>query len=120
MKAGELGKEIGKTAMEVGRIRSKILPDSGPDMTEGEVNAIKSYLDIKTHPDQIEVFCFQADPRFPNLVEATDKTRLKRYTVQIPQGFQPNQFLGKFIKVQQREYAPDMFVYEYNPYKQDD
>lgn len=120
MKAGELAKQVGKTAMEVGRIRKKILPDSKPDMTEDEINAIKSYLNIKTAPSQIELRCFSVDPRFPNLVEATDEGGSTRYTVQIPRGFRPEQFLGRAFKVQQREYSPGLFVYEYNPYMQDD
>ena len=120
MKAGQLAKEIGKTAMEVGRIRAKILPDSKPDMTENEIQAIKAYLDIETAPSSIELTCFSVDPRFPNLVEATDDEGVKRYTVQIPTGFNPKQFLGRKFKVQKREYSKDLFVYEYNPYKQDD
>ena len=120
MKAGELGKEIGKTAMEIGRIRSKLLPDSEPDMTADEINAIKKYLDVVTYPETITLIGYQADDRFPDLVEAMDEGRTKSHTVQIPRGFMAKNFIGRHIKVQQREYSPGQFVYEYNPYKQDD
>ena len=120
MKAGELGKEIGKTAMEIGRIRSKLLPDSEPDMTAAEINAIKEYLDVVTHPETITVLGYKADDRFPMLVEATNIEQTERYTIQIPRGFMAKNFVGRHIKVQQREYSPGHFVYEYNPYKQND
>ena len=120
MKAGELGKEIGKTAMEIGRIRSKLLPDSQPDMTVAEINKIKEYLDVVTYPQTITVLGYQSDNRFPDLVEATNDKQTERYTIQIPRGFMAKNFVGRHFKVQKREYAPGQFVYEYNPYKQDD
>lgn len=120
MKTSELAEEIGFNKLHVGRVRRKVSPDhKGGPLEEWEVDAIKKELGVLTQPSRIKVQGIYGDSRFPNFIECIDHQENKKVTVQVPPSYEPEMFIGKDIWVEQREYCPGLFVYTYNPYKQD-
>lgn len=116
MKASELEKEIGVHRLQIGRVRKRLFPESSGAITEEEAEAIKRDLKIITSPDRFDVLVRYVNPKYPNFVEATDAEGKEKYIVQVPSGYQVENFKGRWIKVGRREHRPGHFVYEYNPY----
>jgi hypothetical protein len=120
MKTSELAKEIGYDKLHVGRVRRKVSPDhKGGALEPWEIDAIKKELGVLTDPKRRKLTGYYGDARFPNFIECVDFETKERLTVQIPPSYEPEMFIGKEIWVEQREYCPGLFVYSYNPYKQD-
>ncbi len=121
MKTSELAEEIGKNKLHIGRVRRKVSPDhNGGPLEDWEIEAIKKELGVLTDAHKVKVVGIYGDSKYPNFVEATDHTQKTKYTVQIPNGYKPEMFIGRWFWIEQREYSPNHYVYTYNPYKQDD
>lgn len=120
MKTSDLAQEIGFNKLHVGRVRRKVSPDhEGGPLEDWEIEAIKKELGVLTNPTRLRLQGLFGDSKYPNFVEAVEDDQKTKHVVQIPSGYEPEMFIGKWFWAEQREYSPNHYVFSYNPYKQD-
>lgn len=91
MKQGELGKELGKTAMEIGRLRKKLCTEDEYDedtkmLSKSAIQKISDYCDdlvIEPQYVKVRVLDFANNPKFV-ICRTMQGTKSKKVRVAIP------------------------------------
>ena len=91
MKHGELGKELGKTAMEIGRLRKKLCTEDDYDentkmLTASGIKKIRDYCDdliIQPQFVKVRVLDFANNPKFV-ICRTMEGNKSKKVRVAIP------------------------------------
>jgi hypothetical protein len=119
MKYLDLEKKIGVHRLVISRARKRLFPNSKGEISPEQAKALTKELVSITKPSTVKLRVIFADDKYPRFVEATDKERKEKFTVLIPNGYPPRNFLGKEITVERRKTADDSWIYEYNPWNND-
>jgi hypothetical protein len=112
----DLEKEIGVHRLVIAKKRKRLFPESSGEISPEEARILTEELVGITGPKTIKLRVIFASDKFPRFVEATDKKGEERFTVMIPSGYKPKNFLGREILVEKRRAADDRWTYQFNPW----
>lgn len=115
MRPIDLEKEIGVHRLVIAKKRKRLFPDSKGEISPEEAAILTEELVGITGPKTVKLTVVFADNRFPRFVEAVDRKE-EKFTVMIPRGYPPKNFLGREITVEKRRAADDRWTYEFNPW----
>lgn len=107
MKQGELGKELGKTAMEIGRLRKKLCTEEDYDeetktLTASGIKKIRDYCDdlvIEPQFVKVRVLDFANNPKFV-ICRTMEGTKSKKVRVAIPANIKGSLRVNHVFKAQ--------------------
>jgi len=116
MRPIDLEKKIGVHRLVIAKKRKRLFPDSTGEISPEEARILTEELVGITGPRIIKLKVIFADDRFPRFVEATDEKAEEKFTVMIPSGYKPKNFLGREILVEKRRAADDRWTYQFNPW----
>lgn len=112
----DLEKKIGKHRLVIAKARKRLFPDSSGEISPEEARILTEELVGITGPQTIKLTVVFADDRYPRFVEAVDSKGEEKFTVMIPNGYPPKNFLGREINVEKRRAADNRWTYEFNPW----
>ena len=112
----DLEKKIGVHRLVIAKKRKRLFPESSGEISPEEARILTEELVGITSPVTVKLTVVFADDRFPRFVEAIDEKGEEKFTVMIPHGYPPKNFLGREILVEKRKAADDRWTYEFNPW----
>lgn len=112
----DLEKEIGVHRLVIAKKRKRLFPESSGEISPEEAAILTEELVGITSPKTVKMTVVFADDRFPRFVEAVDGKGEEKFTVMIPQGYPPKNFLGREITVEKRRAADNRWTYAFNPW----
>lgn len=116
MRPIDLEKKIGVHRLVIAKKRKRLFPDSEGEISPEEAEILTEELVGITEPKTVKLKVIFADDRYPRFVEATDEKGEEKFTVMIPSGYSPKNFLGREITVEKRRAADNRWTYEFNPW----